>query len=120
VAVGSGPVTVTPPSWNPYHAPGGIPVESATTTVGSKQLTVAFIGAPGPATQPCGADYTGEAVESDNAVVVIVIVHPHAAGESCTDLGARRSTTVHLARPLGERAVLEVQQGLPVPVTISS
>jgi hypothetical protein len=35
-------------------------------------------------------------------------------------LGARRTTTVGLAQPLGERAVLEVQQGMPVPVTITT
>jgi hypothetical protein len=116
---GSATVTVTPPSWDPYNAPGGLAVESATTTVSSKRLTVTFTGAPGPATQPCGADYTGEAVESANAVVVIVLEHRHAANETCTSVGAMRTTTVDLAEPLGERAVLEVQQGLPVPLTVT-
>jgi hypothetical protein len=116
----SGLVKVVPPSWDPYHAPAGLRIESATTTTGSRELTAVFIGAPGPGSQPCGADYTGEAVESANAVVAIVLTHPHRANETCTAIGARRTTVVQLAQPLGERAVLEVQQGLPVPVTIAA
>jgi hypothetical protein len=115
----SATITVTPPSWDPFNPPGGIAIESATTSRSSQELTVTFTGAPDPASQPCGADYTGQAVESANAVVVIVIEHSHAAGETCAGVGANRTATVTLAKPLGERAVLEVQQGLPVPVTIT-
>ena len=117
---GSATVTVTPPSWDPYDTPAGLSIEAAITSVSSLQLTVMFTGAPDPASQPCGADYSGEAVESTHAVVVIVTEHSHAAGEICADVGARRSATVKLAQPLGERAVLEVRQGLPVPVTITA
>ncbi len=113
-------IRVTPPSWDPYNAPGGISIESATTTTCSTQLTVAFTGSPHPASQPCGVDYTGEAVESANAVVVIVNQRPHSANETCDSAGARRTATVELAQPLGERAVLEVQQGLPVALTITA
>ena len=116
---GSAAVKITPPSWDPYNPPGGLAIESASTTTPGRQLTVAFTGAPGPGSQPCGADYSAEAVESANAVVVIVIAHPHAANETCPAIGARRTTTVDLAQPLGERSVLEVQQGLPVPLTIT-
>jgi hypothetical protein len=116
---GSAAVKITPPSWDPYNPPGGLAIESATTTTPGRQLTVAFTGAPGPGSQPCGADYSAEAVESGYAVVVIVIARPHAANETCPAIGARRTTTVDLAQPLGERAVLEVQQGLPVPLTIT-
>jgi hypothetical protein len=113
-------VTVTPPSWDPYNAPGGLGIESATTTMSGRLLTVAFVGTPGPASEPCGSDYSGEAVESPNAVVIIIWERPHAQNETCPDIGAPRTTTVELAQPLGERAVLEVQQGLPVPVTITA
>lgn len=75
---------------------------------------------PDPGSQQCGADYTGEAVESANAVVVIIIEHPHADTMGCTALGALRTAPVELARPLGDRAVLEVRQGLPVPVTLGA
>lgn len=115
---GSAIVKVTPPSWDPYNPPGGLAIDSATTTIPGRQLTVTFTGSPGPASRPCGADYGAEAVESANAVVVIVIAHPHTGDEACPAIGAPRTTTVDLAAPLGERAVLEVQQGLPVPVTI--
>jgi hypothetical protein len=116
----SAAVIVTPPSWDPYNAPAGLSIESASTSLLSRQLTVSFTGAPDPASKLCGADYTGEAVESANAVVVIVYEHAHAAGESCPDVGALRTATVNLAQPLSERAVLEVRQGLPVPVTITA
>jgi hypothetical protein len=117
---GSAIVTLTPPSWDPYNPPGGLHIDSATTTTPGSQLTVTFTGSPRPASQPCGADYGAEAVESANAVVVIVIEHPHAGDEACLAIGAPRTTTVDLAAPLGERAVLEVQQGLPVPLTITA
>ncbi|SCL20203.1 hypothetical protein GA0070624_1940 [Micromonospora rhizosphaerae] len=112
-------IEVTPPPWDADHPHGGLRIDSATGTTTSRQLTVAFTGSPDPKSQPCGADYSAEAVESGNAVVVIVIEHPHADRETCGDIGARRTATVELAQPLRERAVLEVQQGLPVPLTIS-
>ncbi|MFC7533173.1 hypothetical protein, partial [Actinoplanes sp. GCM10030250] len=115
----SASVKITPPSWDPYNAPGGLAIDSAATSTGSRGMTVSFTGSPGPGSEPCGADYTAEGVESAHAVVVIVETHPHAPGETCTDIGAHRTATVELKEPLGERAVLEVQQGLPVPVTIS-
>jgi hypothetical protein len=115
----SAAVKVTPPSWDPFNPPGGLGIESATTTTSGRQLTVTFTGAPKPADQPCGVDYSTEAVESSTAVVVIVIMHPHAANGICTAIGASRTATVELAQPLGERAVLEVRQGIPVELTIS-
>ncbi|MFG2058597.1 hypothetical protein ACGFI9_31690 [Micromonospora sp. NPDC048930] len=111
-------VRVTPPPWDDDHPHGGLSIESATTTAASRELTVTFTGVPDPGSRPCGADYSAEAVESDLAVVVIVVEHRHADNESCGDVGAWRSATVELARQVGERAVLEVQQGLPVALTI--
>lgn len=112
-------VTITPPPWDSYDPPVGMSVESATGTVGGRQLTVSFTGTPGPRSEPCGADYTAEAVESANAVVILITSHPHGLNETCTAIGATRTATVELAAPLGERAVLEVRQGLPVPVTLT-
>ena len=112
-------ITVVPPPWNADDAPVGISVDSASGTVGGRELTVAFVGAPLPGDQGCGADYSAEAVESPTAVVVIVTEHPHGAFEACTAVGARRTASVKLAAPLGERAVLEVKQGLPVPVLLT-
>jgi hypothetical protein len=44
--------------------------------------------------------------------VVIIIEQRHATDETCNSIGARRTAVVDLDRALGERAVLEVQQGL--------
>jgi hypothetical protein len=114
------PVTVVPPPWDPYDAPVGISIDSATGTVGGRQLTVTFVGAPAPGDQGCTADYTAEAVESPTAVVVILTEHPHYPFfAACSAVGAQRTAAVELAAPLGERAVLEVKEGLPVPVLLT-
>lgn len=110
-------VTVDPPPWNADNPPEGTRIESATGTPDSKKLTVSFIGAPDGADKSCGADYTAEAVESELAIVVLVIEHRNPAPAACTAVGAMRTAKVTLAEPLGRRVVLEVQQGLPVTVT---
>ncbi|MFF0470700.1 hypothetical protein ACFYPX_25115 [Micromonospora zamorensis] len=114
-AGGAGAVTPTPPPWT---SPPGIAIESATTTGAGAQLTVDFTGVFGPATGRCGADYHAESVESANAVVVIVIAQHHNSGEVCTLVGSPRTATLNLAQPLGRRAVLDVREGQPVPLTL--
>jgi hypothetical protein len=123
-------VTVTPPDWDPYHPPQGNSIDSAKVSTDGRTLIVSFVGAPDHANVPCGEDYVGEAIESDLAVVVIVRTvgytgpmptappgapSPYAVG--CYLVGFGRDATVTLAAPLGDRAVLEVREGLPVPVT---
>ncbi|MFI7081610.1 hypothetical protein ACIBO1_30370 [Micromonospora sp. NPDC049903] len=107
-------VDVTPPPWK---SPPGISIEAATGVRTGTRLTVTFTGAAGPATEPCGVDYRAEAVESANAVVVIVIAQPYATDEACLLSGHPRTATLELARPLGARVVLEARQGLPVLLT---
>jgi len=99
----------------------GLAIDSASGSVSGNELTVAFVGAPDPGNMPCGEDYTAEAVESDLAVVVIVTRHPHVAlfGQGCSAVGARRTATATMAAPLGDRAVLDLQQGTPVPVVLA-
>ena len=109
-------VTVDPPPWNADDPPEGISIESATGREDSKKLSVSFIGARDGAEKPCGADYAAEAVESDLAVVVIVSETRTGAG-ACDLVGYPRTAKVTLDSALGNRAVLEVKQGLPVPVT---
>ncbi len=118
---GSDVVTVTAPPWDPNNPPGGQAIEAATTVRDSKHLTVSFTGARGPASEPCGQDYHVEAIESGNAVIVILLPgRRHGDGnEMCTLIGHPRTETVPLARPLAERAVLEGQQGTPVTVTVT-
>ena len=107
---------VEPPPWDANNPPPGMSIERANGPRSGSRLTVTFTGTQRPATEPCGADYYAEAVESTRAVVVIVIAQPHAANEICTLAGFTRTATLNLARPLGERAVLEARQGMPVPV----
>ena len=112
-------ITVQPPAWDPNDAPVGISIESARGTVTGTELTVTFVGAPDPASKPCGEDYTAEAVESATAIVVIVVPHENVGfGGACSSVGATRTAIATLAAPLGERAVLEVKEGLPVSVTL--
>ena len=112
-------VTVTPPAWDPNNAPSGLSIESATGTVGGKKLTVSFTGAPKPGDQSCGADYTAEAVESATAVVVIVTEHGNWLPAACTLVGAIRTADAQMTSPLGDRTVLEVTEGLPVPAILN-
>ncbi|GLZ00017.1 hypothetical protein [Actinoplanes sp. NBRC 103695] len=112
-------VSVAPPSWDPDSAPGGLAIDSASGTVTGRQLSVSFTGSPGTRNESCGADYTAEAVESAAAIVVIVHEHRHPGDETCPAIGALRNASAELAEPLGERAVLEIQQGLPVPLSLN-
>ena len=95
----------------------GLAIESATLAADGQTLTVSFTGAPGPANKPCGADYTALAVESANAVVVIVNEHRMPGNNACPAIGAPRTATVKLAAPLADRAVLELPHGTPVSTT---
>lgn len=109
-------VTVMPPPYNADHPPAGLSVDFAVGNADSAKLTVSFVGAVKAGDQPCGADYTAEAVESDLAVVVIVTERANPTPASCTAVGKTRTASVTLDAPLGKRAVLEVRQGLPVPI----
>lgn len=110
-------VTVSPPPWDPNNPPAGLSIESATGSATGLEMTVTFIGAPDPASKPCGIDYGAEAVESSVAVVVILIERRNPIAGACSAVGATRTATVHLTAPLGDRTVLEVKEGLPVPTT---
>lgn len=110
-------VEVIPPSPDP-DAPFAIAIDSATVSASGDKLTVSFTGAPGPASESCGADYTAESVESLTAVVVIVTEHAHSGlFEACSAVGAIRTAVAQLASPLACRAVLNVSTGQPVAVT---
>lgn len=121
-------LSVEPPPWDAANPPAGLWIEAAEVTADGRRLTAHFTGSKGPATEPCGIDYSARVVESANAVVVIVDERHYdgpmtdGAGRemACNMMGFRRTATVDLAAPLGERAVLEVKQGQPVPVTFTA
>lgn len=114
----AGILDLVPPAGGPTDVPA-IAVEAAVTKAGSTELTVRFNGVPHPGGQPCGADYRGEAVESANAVVVLVH-ESRTPAKDCPSDAATRETTVALAAPLGARAVLEPLLGRSVPVRFTS
>jgi hypothetical protein len=107
-------VTVVPPAWNADDPPVGISIDTAAGSADSRKVEVTFVGAVEDASDPCGADYAVEALESELAVVIIVV--KSAGNGPCRAIGKTRTATVTLDAKLGERAVLEVRQGLPVPV----
>jgi hypothetical protein len=83
-------------------------VWSATVEASGLTLTVTVEGAPGAGDKPCGADYTAEAVESDTAVVVIVYEHRNTLPAACSAVGAFRTAQVTLAKPLGNRTLIDL------------
>ena len=111
--------TVVLPPWDPIGVPFTLSIMSASGTVEGQDLTVKFIGAENSADKPCGVDYSAEAVESAMAIVVILSSRRNPTPDACTLMGFERTAIVKLAAPLGDRAVLNVQDGAPVPVVLT-
>ncbi|GAA2486972.1 hypothetical protein [Winogradskya humida] len=100
------------PSPNMY---AGAALLSATADPATTRISVTFTGARGSASTACGADYAGEAVESATVVVVLVLEQHNSYGGVCTMEGTTRTATLNLARPLGNRELLDLQaQVVPV------
>ncbi|MET8152205.1 hypothetical protein ACIBSW_01970 [Actinoplanes sp. NPDC049668] len=114
-----------PPPSGPFLI--GTNVESASTVEGGTRLTVEFVG-EAPGNGPCERDYYAEAFESESAVVVVLEGKPRSllerlnlgfGEESCLLIGHRRTATVVLTRPLGDRPVLDGHSADPVAVVVS-
>jgi hypothetical protein len=113
-------IRVVPPPWDPYDTPAGISIESAVGDPEDTELTISFVGAPRSDGQECGLGYIGEAIETEKALVVLVWYDRPSSGEPSGPIlmvGAMCTTRVTLAAPLGDRAVLSVREGMPVPVS---
>ena len=112
----AGAVRVAP---MPDEPGGALAIDSAASSGSS--VTVRFVGAPDPASKPCGEDYTADAVESDLAVTVLVWRHANTSllPAACSAVGALRTATVTLASPLGDRPVLDPATGQPVVLTLA-
>ena len=119
LAIANRVVTVVPPPWNPNDPAQGVWLDSVHGSASGQELEVAFTGSPQPGNEPCGEDYTTEVVESDLAVVVIVLRHPHLTLGGCAAVGARRTAIAELAAPLDDRAVLQVYDGTPVRTVLA-
>jgi hypothetical protein len=116
VAVG-GRITPPPGADQAAQTSVGPAVQSATVDASRMTLTVSVVGAEYGADKPCGADYTAEAVESDTAVVVIVYGHSNTLPAMCSDVGYFRTAQVTLAKPLGNRTLIDLQ-AQPISVTV--
>jgi len=83
-----------------------------------KSLTVAFFGAPHAGDNPCGADYSAEAVESGFAVVVVITESHRVSpiGAACLGDAALRTAVATLGQPLGNRFVLNIDTESPMKV----
>jgi hypothetical protein len=108
---------IAPPTVKRLPADDQFAVSIETVSPDRQTLTLHFTGVPGPASRPCGADYSAFAVESGQAVAIVVTVKPHGGNENCTGVGAEREAAVQLTEPLAARAVLDTASGTAVRVT---
>jgi hypothetical protein len=92
-------------------------VERVRATANGRTLTASFIGAPRPASEICGEDYTADTVANDTAVVLIVYRHPKSADGACSSVGALRTASAHLPTPLAGRPVIDLYNAQPVPLS---
>lgn len=120
VAVAHPIAPTSPPPFPQEEYPAVRSTESATGRATERNLVVQLVGAPAPASERCGADYTAEAVESQLALVVIVTEHANPTPGACRLVGATRTAVMELTSPLGDRAVIDVVQGVPIPLVVPS
>lgn len=108
------PRRVTLPDAVPESA---LPVGSATLASDHRTLTVEVAGAP-EGTGPCDAIYSLHTVASKKAVAVQVdeVVH-YKSGVGCLLQGAFIHLNTKLAKPLGNRVVVDAYSAAAVPVT---
>ncbi|MEU7907771.1 hypothetical protein [Actinoplanes sp. NPDC049118] len=104
--------TISPSDGDPTATEYGMSIDSAAVNAQGTRMTVTFTGSPWPAAgNGCGTDYAAEPVESDRAVVVIVLEQPNGYSGICPMMGMTRTATLNLATPLGKRAVLAIHGG---------
>jgi hypothetical protein len=116
-AVTAQPNVTLPAPTNVENLPA-LYADSGELDADGRTLTAAFTGSPRRQDEECGADYTGRAIQSPHAVVVLLTEHPHVGGtaKGCDSAGARRTATVRLDQPMGDRALLGGLYGDAVPV----
>ena len=82
---------------------------------GGTTVVVGLIGARGPSTEPCGADYAGEAVVGPAAVAIVVVARSSRGPGACPAAGWSRSLEVELPEPLAGRTLV-TWDGIPISV----
>ncbi|RIJ77308.1 hypothetical protein D1871_07910 [Nakamurella silvestris] len=81
-------------------------------------ITVSFTGGA-PGTGGCASRYTGDVVETDDVVAVLVEEVPRSESEpqTCNALGYPRTVSITPASPLGGRVLIDGVRGYPLQVT---
>lgn len=99
---------------------GIVRIDRITASEDGRTLTASFVGAPEPASQACGEDYTADTIADHAAVVMIVYRHPstESANVACTAVGGTRTAIAQLSEPLDGRPVLDLYTGQPVALTV--
>jgi hypothetical protein len=114
------PALFKPPPLQPLGPPGtgNSSEDSASTDRSGKAITISFTGAP-PGNKPCDARYSASAMSNRRAVAFTIktIMTPTPAGTICATVGYPRTAVLHLAKPLGARALISSTDGGAVPVT---
>lgn len=108
---------------DPSLAPGTVVDRSPAYPVSSVELppdgettvVVNLVGARGPSTEPCGADYAGEAIAGPAAVAIVVAQRSSSRPGTCSALGHPRTVEVELPEPLGGRTLV-TWDGVPISV----
>ena len=99
------------------HNASPYPEDPATSSRDGRTLTISFIGAHA-GSKPCDAAYSLIAAGDRNAVAMTIVSHPAPAptNTTCPAVGYQRGATIHLARPLGPRALVSSNDGAVISV----
>lgn len=99
-----------------FNPPTSWDGENATVSDNGRVIRVAFVGGHA-GDKPCDDSYTVGNVANTHAVAFWIIDHPAARSGNvlCDAVGYPRIVAIHLAKPLGARALVN-SYGAPVPV----
>lgn len=82
-------------------------------------IRLTFVGGPA-GHQPCDISYTAGSLADKHAVAFWITAHPvktHGIGVACDAIGYNRTVLIHLAKPLGGRALVDAASAGQVPVS---
>jgi hypothetical protein len=95
---------------------GSGPETGVTISADGLGVTLSFVGMAA-GTGPCEAEYTADVSQSSTAVSVSIreLANPNNRNVNCEAVGFRRTVTVSLQPPLGNRVLIDAN-GAPLPV----
>lgn len=102
---------LTPLPATPYNPNRWTTVSEANVSADGRTVTARFTGN----LEECYS-YTAHAVESGQALILVVNDHLNPGVEGCNDVGVPRTATLELPTSLAGRAILDLSSGLPIPI----